>query len=349
MFLPPIMEDGRSTILFPRWKLADLPLSISLDPVSLITLFLDDAEKDLMHRSSDMTWVCCFGLFANPTTAWIEYGTLPPGQGLRYYNPQRGLTSTIEIGQVNSCVAQFADGRRDAGLIVRLTHQRPSIYDSTAEWLIIRPLILLGIVIVVGMSQDYIAMTAIISILMGQTLVVACTIKDRTTVFNVPAYDPIERNVFLLANNVTVIVESPSTLFVKACSSRGYKKMERPTMTQVLATQFFMIGVLLVGVAGLNSKIAYLVGHIVQAVLIALLNKRALKSRTLNSLRWEVYQSTTRGSIKRRREALLWASEHTSGNAEWLKLFNLADEESLAFIQTHQDSSRGTFKFVCLA
>lgn len=341
MLLPAHMGDGQLNVLVPRWKLPELPLSISLDPVSLVTLFFDDAEKDLMHRSSDMTWLCCFGLFANPNTAWIEYGTLPPGHGVRYYNPQRGLTSTVEVAHVNSYIAKLADGRQDIGLIVRLTPQHPSVEDSTAEWIIIRPLILLAIIIVVGMSRDYVAMGAVISILVGQTLAVGHTIKDRTEPFQVNASDPIESNIFFLANNVIVIAESPSTLFVKACSSREYRKMERPTLVQVFATLFFMIGILLIGMAGLNTKTVYLTGHVIQAVLIGLLSRRPLKSRTLNSVRWEVYESTTPGSLKRRRDAFLWACERTTRDIEWLRLGNLADRESLQFVQDHLAPSKG--------
>jgi hypothetical protein len=110
---------------------------------------------------------------------------------------------------------------------------------------------------------------------------------------------------------------------------------------QVFATLLFMIGILLIGIAELNTKGAYPVGHVIQAVLIALLSKRPTKSRTLNSVQWEVYESTTPRSLKRRRDALLCTCEHTARDIEWLKLCNLADEESLKFVKAHLDPSSG--------
>jgi hypothetical protein len=340
MLLPAELKREQAYALGRRWKLPELPLSISLDPISLITLFLDDAEKDLMYRSGDMTWLCCFGLFANPTTAWIEYGTLPPGYGVRYYNPLRGLTSTIEVAHVNRFVTKLAGGLENAGLIVKLLPRRASTVSSP-EWVIVRPFILVAIVVVVAMSSDYIAMTALISILVGQTIVVAVTIRDRTKFVNSCTSEPMDSNVIFLANNVTVIVKSPAPMFIKACSSKEYKKMERPTVFQVFATLMFMIGILLIGIAGINAKVAYLVGHVVQAVLIALLNKRPLKSRTLNSVWWEINKPLSGRSIKRRRDAYVWACENTTGDVEWLKAFNLADPDTLEFIQAHLGASNG--------
>jgi hypothetical protein len=338
MLLPTDHEQGQPNV-FARWKLPALPLTISLDPVSIITLFLDDAEKDLVNRSGDLTWLCCFGLFANPTTAWIEYGTLPPGHGVRYYNPRLHFTSTIEVAHVNGYVTKLADGRENAGLTVRLHPQRAPTLPS-AEWLIIRPLTLVAIAVVVAMSCDYIAMAALLSIVLGQAIVIAVTIRDRTKLTKSNASETIESNVFFLANNVTVIVKGPSSLFVQACSSREYRKMERPTIVQVVATLMFMMGVLLIGIAGLNTKVAYLIGHVVQAVLIALLSKQPLKSRTMNSVWWEVHEPRIQ-SIQRRRDAFLWACEQTTRDAEWLKLCNLADAASIEFIQAHLNASSG--------
>src|SRR5579862_3125536 len=52
-----------------RWKLPAINSTISLDPVSLVTLFFDAAEKALIERSGDLTVTACVGLFVNPTTA----------------------------------------------------------------------------------------------------------------------------------------------------------------------------------------------------------------------------------------------------------------------------------------
>jgi hypothetical protein len=71
----------------------------------------------------------------------------------------------------------------------------------------------------------------------------------------------LESNVFFLANNVTLVVKSPSPVFIKACASQEYAKVERPTMVLVVSTLFFLMGV---GEAELNAKTAYHVGHGIQ-------------------------------------------------------------------------------------
>jgi len=314
-----------------RWKLEEVPLNISLDPISLITLFLDDAEKDLMYRSGDLTWLCCFGLFANPETAWIEYGGLAPGDGVRYYNPERMLTSTVEVRHVSDYVNRLAEGRQDTSLMVKLVRNRSRFGPMSIEWLAIRPLILLGIIIVAAISWDFLAISAIASILVGQGLVIRRSIADRTEINDDEVTGSMEHNVFFLANNVTVMVESPSRLFVKACSTRDYKKMEKPIMTKVFATLLFMMGVLLIGIAGLNSKIAYLTGHVLQAVFIAVRGRRPVQSQILNSVRWEICEGTQR--VHRRRDAYLWACKKTTRGLEWLSTWNLVDFETLDYVK----------------
>jgi hypothetical protein len=116
--------------------------------------------------------------------------------------------------------------------------------------------------------------------------------------------------------------------------------MERSTIVPVVATLMFMMGVLLIGIAELNAKVAYLVGHVVQAVLIALLSKYPLKSRTINSIWWEVHEPRIQ-SIQGRRDAFLWACKQTTRDSEWMKLCNLADTASIAFIQAHLNAPSG--------
>jgi hypothetical protein len=162
------------------WKLPEINTNVSLDPVSLITLFFDDAEKDLVRRSGDLTLLSCLGLFVNPTTAWSEYGSLYPGQGVRYYNPRRQLTSTVEVTQVHNYITKLADDRENTGIIITLYPRRRCIIP-TVEWLLIRPLILFSIIFIAAASLDYIALGAIGALLIGQAMVVICTVRDGTT------------------------------------------------------------------------------------------------------------------------------------------------------------------------
>jgi hypothetical protein len=313
-----------------RWKLPAINSSVSLDPVSLITLFFDAAEKALIERSGDLTVTACAGLFVNPTTAWSEYGTLYPGEGVRYYNPKRTLTSTVEIAQVHKFVTRLAVGRKNVGFIVNL-YPRKRVLALSFSWLVIRPFTLLAILFVAAASRDFIALSAIGALIVGQTIVILNTIRDGTTK-TIENNASLEKNVFFLANNVTVIVESYGRLFVQACSSQEYKKAEKPVLLEVLSTLVFMTGVLLLGIAGLNSKIAYLVGHALQAIMLSFHSNDVLGTRTLNRITWEVGKPVDR-LIRRRREAYLWATEETTGNTDWLRWWHLADVETLAYLE----------------
>lgn len=336
VFAMPLFVEGvgiarEQPSISKRWKFPNILSPNSLDPVSLITLFFDAPEKELLARSGDFTLLSCLGLFVNPTTAWNEYGTLYPGEGIAYYNPQRSLTSTVEIRHVHNYITRLSDGRRNQGLAVRLYPRKRAI-EATFEWAFIRPLMLFGVTFVASISGDFTALSAVATLLLGQAIVISHCIKDgKTKTMNED--DPLEKNVFFLANNVTVIVESHGKLFVDACSNLGYNKLEKPLPLEIISTLIFMMGILLVGDAGLNFKIAYLVGHALQAIALSFYSKKVLYTRTLNRVTWEIGKSIQR--LERRRDAYLWATEQTSGNVEWLCLWGLADPTALAYVQQH--------------
>src|SRR5208282_5773439 len=172
IFLPGAVRAA--PILTPiarRWTLPAIQSTISLDPVSLITLFFDASEKELMRRSGDMSLLSCFGLFANPTTAWSEYGILYPGQGVRYYNPNLGLQSTVEVAQVHNYITLLARGRNNMGLVVQLK-PKTGRRRASLEWMVIRPLLLIVMIIVALMSLDYVALGGVAALFAGQSLVV---------------------------------------------------------------------------------------------------------------------------------------------------------------------------------
>ena len=279
------IEEIGFSMISRRWVLSGISSSISLDPVSLLTLFFDAPEKELTKQTGDVNYLTFFGLFVNPTTVWGEYGALYPGQGVRYYNPKMRLTSTVEIAQVNDYIVQLANGRRNEGLIVSLSErQLHAIYSI--DWVVIRPVTLLCVTFVAAASRDYLALGGLLALFVGQAIGVIHTLKDgvRKKVSN--PYVP-SHNVFFLANNVTVIVKSDKDLFVKACSSLNSKKLEKPVLSEILSTLIFMAGVLLLGIAGLNSKIAYLVGHALQAIALALYSKQWRGNQQIvNSVTW---------------------------------------------------------------
>jgi hypothetical protein len=92
-----------------------------------------------------------------------------------------------------------------------------------------------------------------------------------------------------------------------------------------------MAGVLLVGLAGINFKVAYLVGHSLQAGLLALHSKSApCGTQILNMVTWKVGKSK---ALTRRREAYLWATTEITGNVEWLREWNLANDDVVKYVQ----------------
>jgi len=186
----------------------------------------------------------------------------------------------------------------------------------------------MSMVFITAASRDFIGLGALAALLLGQAIVVTKSIVDgKSKVANSTSK---ESNVFFLANNVTAIVKSHGDLFVRACSSLGYKKIERPVSFEVCSTVLFMAGVLLVGIADLNFKVACLVGHAVQAILLALCSRRVLGTQTLNRVNWHVKPII---ELKRRRDAYLWATKETSGNTDWLSLWHLANPELVQWIQ----------------
>ena len=90
---------------------------LSFDPASLITLFFDSGEKDLVARSGDLNLLSWFDLFVNPSTVWCEYGAMYPDQGLRYYVPDSIFTSTIEVIPVHEFLLRLGPGRKNCGII----------------------------------------------------------------------------------------------------------------------------------------------------------------------------------------------------------------------------------------
>ena len=312
-----------------RWQIPNLSSDLSLDPVSLITLFFDSPEKELICRSPDLRLLSCFGLFANPTTAWGEYGTLRPGEGIRYYNPQRELTSTIEIAHVNDYLTRLSAGRKDVGITVTLQLPRTKSLRPSVNWAIVRPTILLAVLFIAAASLDYIALGALGALLFGQSIVIVKSVADGTP--KAASGSTEEKNVFFLSNNVTVIVKSYGNLFVDACSTLKYNKEERPVLIEICATVIFMAGVLLVGIAGLNFKIAYLVGHVIQAILLALSSNRPLGTQIRNCVLWEVEKESV--VLNRRRDAYLWATLETTGHTKWLVSHGLATEEVIQYVE----------------
>lgn len=284
--MAPVSTTLFSALISKRWILPPITSSISLDPVGLLTLFFDAPEKELMKRSGDMNYLTFFGLFVNPTTVWGEYGALYPGQGVRYYNPKMGLTSTVEVAQVNDYIVQLANGRRNEGLIVSLSEPKEWAKNSF-DWMVIRPMTLFCIVFVAAASRDYIALGGLIALFVGQAIGIIHTLKDGVPK-RVTNYVE-SHNVFFLANNVTIIVKSDKRLFVETCSNLSCRKLEKPVLSESLSTLIFMAGVLLLGIAGLNSKIAYLGGHALQAAALALYSKKWNENEQIvNSATWKL-------------------------------------------------------------
>jgi len=317
-----------TSALFPlAGALQNINSPLSFDPVSLITLFFDSAEKDLVARSGDLNLLSWFGLFANPSTVWCEYGTMYPDQGLRYYVPDAMLTSTIEVAQVHEFLLRLASGRKNCGIVIRL---QPSSHFSSwksSPWVwMARPLLPCVLLIIAGLSQDFWALGAIGCLLLGQTMGIAQARLDSSrqkrssVVGNENQPDSEQVSTIFLANNVTILVKSSGDIFREGVSSISCEKSEKPVVVEILTILIFMAGVLMVGFSQINFKITYLVGHASQAVVIAFANGSKLNICSVNGVTWQVENHEE--PLERRRNAYTWVTRNTnSREVAWLKEF----------------------------
>jgi len=320
---------------------------LSFDPISLITLFFDSAEKDLVARSGDLNILSWFGLFVNPTTVWCEYGAMYPDQGLRYYLPDQMLTSTVEVAQVHDFLLRLARGRRNCGIVIKLKPSSQSSSWKASPWVwSVRPILPCVLLIMAGASLDFWAFGAIGCLLVGQTLGIARTRMDgwrqkrdspnghqeqatasadnkqaaasADTEHYTALADTEQKTAFFLANNVTIVVQSHGNLFKQAVSSIDCEKLEKPVVVEMLTILISMAGVLMVGFSNINFKVTYLIGHALQAVLIALANASKLNGCSVNGVTWQVEGDEEK--LSRRRDAYIWVTmQMKSRQVNWLK------------------------------
>ena len=293
--------------------LRNIKSSLSFDPVSFITLFLDSAEKNLVARTGDLNLLSWFGLFANPSTVWCEYGTMYPDQGLRYYVPDAMLTSTIEVAQVHEFLLRLSSGRKNCGIVIRLkpSSQLSSWKGSPWVW-IARPLLPCVLLIIAGLCLDFGGFGAIGCLLLGQTIGIAQTRlsssrQKRSSVVK-DENQPEQVTAFFLANNVTIVVKSTGDLFRQGVSSIFCEKLEKPVVVEMLTILIFMAGVLMY--SHIIFKVTYLVGHAVQAVVIALANSSKLHICSVNGVTWQVENHEE--ALEHRRNAYVWVTRNTN-------------------------------------
>lgn len=309
--------------------LKEISTSLSLDPLSLITLFFDSAEKDLLDRTGDMSLLTCFGLFVNPSTTWYHYHPPHAVSGLRYYNPRAKITSTIEVQQVNSYLVALASSLKEVGVVVWVKPMQRKLWWPTKfsfEWAIIRPCALAILVCVAGLSRDLMALSAIGALLLGQSVAIFKTVNDGK-VRSEGRIQGLQSNVFFMPNNVTLIVKCNGGLFVDAMASA---RPRHPTFLRTLTTLIFMGGILLVGFTGIDFKIAYLLVHASQAILLGR-DWIPSKLHAVNGVYWEI-DTTSQEPLQRRREAYVWATRVMGVGTQWLKDWDLAAGDTLAYV-----------------
>jgi hypothetical protein len=319
--------------------LHELNTSVNLDPISLITLFFDSAEKDLIDRTGDMTLLACFGLFVNPSTTWYQYTPPHTASGLRYYNPRAHITSMVEVQQVNSYLVSIASELNDCGAVVwvkPLHHKHWWPRAFSLEWMIIRPFALAVLVCIAGLSRDLVAVGAICTLLFGQAIAIVKTVYDGKVRDQGSSLEE-QTNIIFMPNNVTMVVKCHGLVFVKAMSSA---RTHHPGLLRTLTTLIFMGGILLVGLTGINFKIAFLVMHAFQAALLGVAGWQSSKGHVINGALWEI-DTTTTMSLKRRREAYVWASKLAGTGTQWLKDWQLAAGETLAWVEGELATERG--------
>ena len=310
--------------------LKQIQTSLSLDPLSLITLFFDSAEKDLLDRTGDMSLLTCIGLFVNPSTTWYHYHPPHAVSGLRYYNPKTKITSTIEVQQVNAYLVAVASSLKGVGVVIWVKPIERKMWwppEFFVEWGIIRPLSLCILICIAGLTKDLMAIAAICTLLLGQTIAILKTVQDSIVRTEGRIQGP-QTNIFFMPDDVTLIVKCNGGLFVDAMSSA---RPRHPTVLRTVTTLIFMGGIILVGFTGIDFKIAYLVVHALQAILLGR-DWRQPKSHVVNGVRWEM-DLASMVPISRRREAYVWAVRMAGVGTGWLEDWNLALGDTLAWVE----------------
>lgn len=318
--------------------LREIISDLDLDPVSLITLFFDEPEKELLDKSGDLTLLSGLGLFVNPSTLWNEYKTLLPGQGLEYYNPGKSIKSSIESHQVNTFIVTLGNGHRNKGLIVDLyaLPGRRSLWfpkDPSWEWWLLRPLMLAALIVIAGVSEDFWGIGAIGALLLGQFVAISKSVLDAKKLPQEGDNKEIQTNVFFLSNNVTMIVRCRGDLFRQG-TSHLTSRTNDPVVWRIITTITFLAGILFVGFTELNFKIAYLSAHALQAILIAIASKQPVEERVIiNRTVWEQTANKEAPKLERRREAYVWACKATGVmNTKWLQEWDLAAGPTLDWV-----------------
>jgi hypothetical protein len=312
--------------------LEEIRTSLSLDPLSLITLFFDSAEKDLLDRTGDMSLLTCFGLFVNPSTTWYHYHPPHSVSGLRYYNPGNKITSTIEVQQVNSYLVALASSFKNEGVVVRVKPILRKMWwprQFSLEWVVIRPLALSILVCIAGISKDLMAISAICALLLGQSIAIVKTVRDGKVRTEGPNIKGAQTNIFFMPDNVTLIVKCNGGLFVDAMASA---RPRHPTFHRTVTTLIFMGGIILVGFTGIDFKIAYLLVHAFQAMLLGR-DWIPSKSHVVNGVCWEIEKVVNDPPLTRRRDAYVWAVRMAGVGTQWLEDWNLAAGATLTYVE----------------
>jgi hypothetical protein len=92
-----------------------------------------------------------------------------------------------------------------------------------------------------------------------------------------------------------------------------------------------MGGILLVSFTGIDFKIAYLLVHAFQAILLGR-DWIPSNSHAVNGVYWEI-DPTSKVPLHRRREAYVWATRRVGAGTQWLKDWDLAAGDTLAYVE----------------
>jgi len=171
------------------------------------------------------------------------------------------------------------------------------------------------------------AISAICALLLGQSIAIFKTVLDGKVRTEGRIQGP-QTNIFFMPDNVTFIVKCNGGLFVDAMASA---RPRHPTFLRTVTTLIFMGGIILVGFTGIDFKIAYLLVHAFQAILLGR-DWRPSKSHVVNGVYWEM-DTANKVSLYRRREAYVWATRMAGVGTQWLEDWSLAAGETLAYVE----------------
>ena len=121
-----------------------------------------------------MAFLTGIGLFVNPSTTWYHYHPAHAVSGLRYYNSKTKITSTTEVQQVNAYLVSVASSLKGVGVVIWVKLIQRKMW-WLPEFFVEGPLALCILICITGLTKDLMAIAAIRTLLLDQSIAILTT------------------------------------------------------------------------------------------------------------------------------------------------------------------------------